>query len=70
VLSIDSEDLRARPLLERKRRLRALMPRTESRLVYMDHVTGRGSSFFAAVCAHDLEGIVAKWKRSGYHSLS
>jgi len=30
-LSVDGEDLRDRPLLERKRRLRAIMPRMESR---------------------------------------
>jgi CheY-like chemotaxis protein len=58
---------RACPLLERKRRPRTLMRRIESRLVYMDHITGRRSSLLAAVCAHDLEGIVAKWKRGGYH---
>jgi bifunctional non-homologous end joining protein LigD len=68
VLSIDGEDLRARPLVERKRRLRAIMPRMESRLVYLDHVVGRGSGLFAAVCEHDLEGMVAKWKRGRYHS--
>jgi ATP-dependent DNA ligase len=68
VLSIDGKDLRDRPLVERKRRLRAIMPRIESRLVYMDHVVGRGSELFAAVCEQDLEGIVAKWKRGRYHS--
>jgi bifunctional non-homologous end joining protein LigD len=68
VLSIDREDLRARPLVERKRRLRALMPRNESRLVYMDHVVGRGSALFAAVCQRDLEGVAAKWTRGRYHT--
>jgi ATP-dependent DNA ligase len=42
--------------------------RMESRLVYMDHIVGRGTDLFAAVCARDLEGIVAKWKRGRYHS--
>lgn len=44
------------------------MPRIESRLVYMDHVDGRGSELFAAICRRDLEGVVAKWKRGRYHS--
>jgi hypothetical protein len=35
VLAIDGEDVRERPLLERKRRLRAIMPQIESRLVYI-----------------------------------
>jgi ATP dependent DNA ligase-like protein len=43
VLSIDGEDLRDRSLAERKRRLRAITPRMDSRLVYVDHVVGRGS---------------------------
>jgi bifunctional non-homologous end joining protein LigD len=68
VLSIDGEDLRDRSLVERKRRLRALMPRMDSRLVYMNHVVGRGADLFAAICAHDLEGVVAKWKRGRYYS--
>jgi hypothetical protein len=33
-LSINREDLRARPLIERKRRLQAIMPRMMSRLPY------------------------------------
>jgi ATP-dependent DNA ligase len=68
VLSIDAEDLRDRSLLERKRQLRAIMPRTESRLLYMNHLVGRGADLFAEVCARDLEGIVAKWKRGRYYS--
>jgi bifunctional non-homologous end joining protein LigD len=68
VLSIDGEDVRASSLLERKRRLRAIMPRLDSRLVYMDHVARRGAELFDAVCAGDLEGIVAKWKHGRYHS--
>jgi ATP-dependent DNA ligase len=44
------------------------MPRIDSRLVYMDHVGGRGSELFAAVCATNLEGVVGKWKHGRYHS--
>ena len=44
------------------------MPRIDSRLVYMDHLVGRGVELFAAVCATDLEGIVAKWRHGRYHS--
>ncbi len=43
VLSIDDEDLRDRPLVERKHRLQAIMPRVASRLLYVDltaQVTG------------------------------
>ena len=64
-LSIDGEDLRAWPLVERKRRLRAIMPRMMSRLLYLDHVDGRGVDLFREVCQRDLEGIVAKWRFGG-----
>jgi ATP-dependent DNA ligase len=49
LLAINGEDLRARPLLERKRRLRAIMPRLDSRLLYHDHIDGRGRALFDAV---------------------
>jgi hypothetical protein len=62
------EDLGGWPLLERKRRLRAILPRVDDRLVYLDHVERRGVDLFTAVCAHDLEGIVAKWKDGTYHA--
>jgi bifunctional non-homologous end joining protein LigD len=68
LLSIDGTDVRGRPLLERKRRLRRLMPRIESRLIYLDHLEQRGDALFEAVCAHDCEGIVAKWKHGTYSS--
>src|SRR5205085_5172152 len=43
-LMIDGEDLRDRPLLERKRRLRAIMPRpaVQARILYHDHIDRRG----------------------------
>ena len=68
VLSIDGEDLRARPLVERKRRLRAIMPRIDSRLLYVDDVRRRGTELFRAACARDLEGIVAKWRDGRYET--
>jgi len=53
---------------ERNRRLRRIMPRIESRLLYVDHVEARGVDLFREVCRRDLEGTVAKWKRGRYHS--
>jgi hypothetical protein len=34
----------------------------------LNHVVGRSVGLFAAVCAKDLEGIVAKWKHGRYHT--
>jgi bifunctional non-homologous end joining protein LigD len=51
-------------LLERKLRLRKLIRRGPSRLLYVDHIDGFGSDLFAKACELDLEGIVAKRKAS------
>jgi bifunctional non-homologous end joining protein LigD len=66
LLWLDGEDLRMLPLLERKRRLRRLVPRCESRLLFVDHVARRGRDLFRAVCERDLEGIVGKLAHSPY----
>jgi bifunctional non-homologous end joining protein LigD len=59
---LDGRDLRNRPLIERKRILRGIVPRSESRLLYLSPIDTRGSDLFREVCRRDLEGIVAKWK--------
>jgi len=35
-------------------------------LLYLDHIQERGCDLFAAACARDLEGIVAKWAAGTY----
>ena len=44
------------------------MPRVESRVRLVEHVTRRGVGFFHVACEHDLEAIVAKWKDGTYTS--
>jgi bifunctional non-homologous end joining protein LigD len=66
LLAVDGEDLRDRPLLERKRRLWAIMPRIPSRLLYVDRLRARGRALFREACARDLEGVVGKWARGRY----
>ena len=57
------------PLVERKRRLRAIMPRGERhRLRFVDSITGCGCDLFRLACEHDTEGIVAKWAEGRYHT--
>jgi len=58
VLSIDGE--RVLPLFERKRRLARIMPRIESRLMFLDPIPARGRCLLELACERDLEGIVAK----------
>src|SRR5215211_6135330 len=52
LLAVDGEELREWPLVERKRRLRRLIPSVPTRLLYVDHVKGRGRDFFEVACAH------------------
>jgi len=66
VLSIEGEGVQDQPLLERKRILRRLMPRIDSRLLFVDHLKARGCDLFRAACDRDLEGIVTKWSRGPY----
>ena len=68
VLSIDGRDLRGLPLVRRKRRLARIMPRIDSRLLYLDHLAERGCDLFRAACDRDLKGIVAKWARGRYRT--
>jgi len=66
LLWLNDEDLRALPLMERKRRLRQLIPGRAARLLFAGHVEGRGKDLFRAVCEQNLEGIVAKRKAAPY----
>jgi bifunctional non-homologous end joining protein LigD len=68
LLAVDGEDLRDWPLIERKRRLRQLIPSVPTRLLYVDHIKARGKDFFEVACAHDLEGLVAKSAKGRYHA--
>ena len=65
---LDGRDLRELPLIERKRILRRIVPRSDSRLLYVGHIETRGVDLFREVCRQDLEGIVAKWKHGAYVS--
>lgn len=68
VLWLDGNDLRNLPLHRRKRILAGLMPRVESQVRLVEHVKGRGVDFFRVACAHDIEGVVAKWRGGTYQS--
>jgi bifunctional non-homologous end joining protein LigD len=68
LLALNGEDLRGLPLHERKRRLRSIMPRAESRVLYLDGLAARGRDLFRASCAQDLEGVVAKWAEGTYQT--
>jgi len=66
VLALDGQDLRERPLIDRKKILRRLIPPRSPFVLYADFIEARGCDFFQLVCARDLEEIVAKWKVGPY----
>ena len=62
LLSLDGEDLRNEPLMERKARLAALLesnPATRA-VQYSEHVRGNGVRVLEAICEAGQEGIIAK----------
>jgi bifunctional non-homologous end joining protein LigD len=68
VLTVEGQDLRDRPLIERKQWLKAIMPDIPSRLLYVDHIEEQGQMFYRLCAENDLEGMVAKRKNGTYHS--
>ena len=69
LLWLNGEDLRSEPQLERKKTLRALIHSSKcTRILYAQHVERYGKRFFKEICGRDLEGIVAKRKRSVYRN--
>jgi ATP-dependent DNA ligase len=66
LLYLDGEDLTARPLIDRKTRLAALLSNATSPLHYCDHQIGDGREFHKQACAMSLEGIVSKRAHAPY----
>jgi bifunctional non-homologous end joining protein LigD len=60
LLMRDGDDLRRRPLVERKAALAKLLIRSRGGIQYVEHAEGHGDKMFAAVCDLGLEGIVSK----------
>ncbi len=65
LLYLDGRTLLDVPLEERKKLLRLVL-REHPRVRFAGHVLGQGLDFFAAAQANELEGIVAKQRRSRY----
>ncbi|MFN3433710.1 MAG: DNA ligase D, partial [Sphingomonas sp.] len=59
LLAVDGEDLTGLPTLERKERLRAIVPGGE-RIQFAEHVIGAGERLFETMCREGLEGVVSK----------
>jgi bifunctional non-homologous end joining protein LigD len=68
LLMLDGDDLRRRPLSERKAALRKLLKRSKGGIQYVEHVEGNGAEMFEAICKLGLEGIVSKKITAPYRS--
>jgi bifunctional non-homologous end joining protein LigD len=69
LLHLDRKDLRGRPLLERRGKLKDLLRLAEtSPLQFSEEFTGDSAAFFRACAEHGLEGVVSKLTRSRYRS--
>jgi bifunctional non-homologous end joining protein LigD len=67
LLFLDGEDLRAKPLADRREALGLLM-RPASAVVFSDEYAGSGADLFRVACEHELEGIVSKRLDAPYRS--
>jgi bifunctional non-homologous end joining protein LigD len=70
VLFLGSEDLRDKPLVERKAALEKMLAaqKDEPRLKYVEHLETTGDAVLRSACKLDLEGIVSKRADAPYRS--
>ena len=69
LLYLNGYDLRATPLIERKRLLASLLSRSrDPHLRYSDHILGDNQASFEEACRQGLEGLIVKRIDSGYRS--
>ncbi|MBL8744612.1 MAG: non-homologous end-joining DNA ligase [Myxococcales bacterium] len=70
LLRLRGDDIRSRPLVERKQLLKKALGRrcteAEAPVRYSEHVVGRGDALFAQACKLGLEGIISKRGSSPY----
>ncbi|MBC9033873.1 DNA ligase D [Sphingomonas sp. JC676] len=66
LLELDGEDLTDLPLLERKERLRAIVPEDSLHLRYSEHIRGNGEKLLASFCSANLEGVISKLATAKY----
>jgi bifunctional non-homologous end joining protein LigD len=68
LMELDGEDLRAMPLLDRKKRLARLLGGRRLGIVLSDHTNDDGATIFRQACRMGLEGIVSKKLSAPYRS--
>ncbi len=67
LLNLDGKDLRKLPNVQRKQRLRPLIPASGA-IQYAEHIVGSGEQLFNTMCGAGYEGIVSKRADAPYRS--
>lgn len=69
ILNLNGEDTKSLTLLERKELLKLLIQKFKlPHIIYSEHISEKGKSFYKIAVKHNLEGIIAKRSTSQYHS--
>ena len=70
LLSAGGEDLRKKPLIERKKRLKEILGEAGKKgpVFYTDHVERNGERMYRTLCEQDFEGVIAKRASHPYRS--
>src|SRR5258708_5081990 len=66
LLELDGEDLTGLPLLDRKAKLKAILPDKSKHIRFSNHIQGSGEKLLKSFCAAGLEGVVSKLATSKY----
>jgi bifunctional non-homologous end joining protein LigD len=66
LLELDGEDLTGIPLVERKTKLAAVLPKASSRLRLSEHIKGNGEQLLHHFCDAGLEGVISKLATAKY----
>ena len=66
LLELDGEDFSGRPLLERKEKLRSILPPGSTVMRYSDHIQGNGEKLLHNFCDAGLEGVISKLSTAKY----
>jgi bifunctional non-homologous end joining protein LigD len=67
LLYLDGQDLRQEPLLERKKKLKALVANAP-RFLFADHLEADPAEIYGQACRMGVEGIVSKKRNAPYRS--
>jgi bifunctional non-homologous end joining protein LigD len=66
LLALDGEDLTGLPLVERKEKLREILPDGNARIRYSEHIVGNGEKLLHSFCDAGLEGVISKRANGRY----